>query len=90
MTMMMSLLGKKIEQIACSAPAFRRFIGRKAIVIQEKTDEKGAVHILTDDGIWCPIGLIRIAPSICEDCFQEILSMVVHRCPAKTEPFTHR
>lgn len=53
-------LGLKVEQVRCAAPEFERFVGRRGIVTDAIVDEKGTVHVQTDDGVWCPFYLLAV------------------------------
>lgn len=53
-------IGKRIEQVRCEAPEFQKFVGRKGTVDDVITDEKGQVHLKTEDGVWCPARLVSV------------------------------
>ncbi len=46
--------------VRCEAPEFQKFVGRKGTVEEAITDEKGQVHVKTDDGVWCPARLVAV------------------------------
>jgi hypothetical protein len=52
-------VGRRIEQVRCEAPEFQKFVGRRGTVKDVITDEKGQVHLQTEeDGVWCPARLV--------------------------------
>ncbi len=53
-------IGLRVEQVRCSSPEYQKFVGRKATVVDAFTDEKGTIHIETDDGVWCPFFLLAV------------------------------
>ena len=55
---MVDWIGKRVEQVKASEIAFQFHVGRVATVVESFTDEKDQIHIKTDDGIWCPAGLV--------------------------------
>jgi hypothetical protein len=54
-------VGARIEQVRCEAPEYRKFVGRKGTVSEAFLDEKGQVHVKTEeDGVWCPARLVAV------------------------------
>jgi len=53
-----SFIGLQVEQVRCEDPIYQSYVGRKGLVVDAFTDEKGQVHVRTDDGIWCPARLV--------------------------------
>lgn len=51
-------LGKTVKQVRDIAPAGLSLCGRVSVVIDVMFDEKGACHIQTEDGYWCPANLL--------------------------------
>lgn len=54
-----AFVGMRVEQVRCEAPEYQKFVGRKGTVSEAFTDEKGQVHVKTEeDGVWCPARLV--------------------------------
>ena len=53
-----SFIGLRIEQVRCCSPEYAYLVGRKGTVEEAFTDEKGNIHVRTEDGVWCPVSLI--------------------------------
>ena len=52
-------VGMRIEQVRCESPEYAHFVGRKGTVSEAFLDEKGQVHVKTEeDGVWCPARLV--------------------------------
>lgn len=58
--MSIELVGKTIRQVRVADNEYAKFLGRIATVVEAMKDEKGNVHVHTDDGVWCPISLIEV------------------------------
>lgn len=56
-------VGLRVEQVRCVAPEFQRFVGRRGITTDAIIDEKGTIHVQTDDGVWCPFSLLAVEAS---------------------------
>jgi hypothetical protein len=55
-----SFVGLTVEQVRCAAPDYQHMIGRQGRVLEAFTDEKGQIHLMTDDGVWCPLRLCSV------------------------------
>lgn len=56
------ILGRNIKQIATNMPGSgNHLIGRVSVVHGTMFDEKGVLHINTEDGYWCPAHLMQLA-----------------------------
>lgn len=55
-----SFVGLRVEQVRATLPECQKFVGRKGTVEEAFTDEKGNIHVKTDDGVWCPVSLIAV------------------------------
>ncbi len=53
-------IGKRVKQTAVSDPEYARNIGRESTVLEAFVDEKGHMHVRTEDGMWCPVSLLSI------------------------------
>ncbi len=51
-------VGKQVEQVRAEAPEYQKHVGRKGTVEEAFEDEKGQIHVKTDDGMWCPVRLL--------------------------------
>lgn len=53
------LVGAVVKQVRCEAPEYQRFVGRVSKVVETFVDEKGNLHVHTEDGVWCPARLVE-------------------------------
>jgi hypothetical protein len=53
-------LGARIEQVRAEAPEYLKYVGRRGVVKDALVDEKGQVHVQTEDGMWCPARLVSV------------------------------
>lgn len=53
-------VGKRIEQVRAEAPEWQKHVGRQGVVDAEFVDEKGQIHVRTEDGMWCPARLVSV------------------------------
>jgi membrane protein implicated in regulation of membrane protease activity len=57
---MSRLIGRRVRQTSATLPACQKFVGREATVQDAFEDEKGAVQVQTNDGVWCPLALLAL------------------------------
>lgn len=50
-------IGVKIRQVSCDVPSFEALVGRESVVNDAFMDEKGQIHLRTEDDVWCPARL---------------------------------
>jgi hypothetical protein len=55
-----TLMGRRVRQTSTNLPECQKFVGREATVQNAFEDEKGAVHVHTNDGVWCPLALLTL------------------------------
>jgi RNase P/RNase MRP subunit p29 len=53
-------VGLKVEQVRYEHPEYASCVGRTGTVVDSTVDEKGQVHLLTDDNMWCPLRLMSV------------------------------
>lgn len=60
--------GLTVKQVRYEVPEGRKFVGRVAVVREACDDEKGEIHVYTNDDIWCPARLMEVVDSSTELC----------------------
>lgn len=53
------LVGALVKQVRVDNPEYQRFVGRQSKVVETFLDEKGNLHVHTEDGVWCPARLVE-------------------------------
>jgi hypothetical protein len=56
-----ALIGRRVRQTSATVPECQKFVGREATVQSAFEDEKGALQVQTNDGVWCPLALLTLA-----------------------------
>ena len=60
--------GRTVKQVRCEMPEARKFVGRVVRVVEAISDEKGDIHLLTNDDIWCPARLMEVVEPTSDLC----------------------
>ena len=55
-----AFIGVTIEQVRCENRDYQHLVGRKGVVKDAIVDEKGQIHLETEDGMWCPLRLCSV------------------------------
>jgi len=61
-----TLNGRRVRQTSATLPDCQKFVGREATVQDAFEDEKGAVQVQTNDGVWCPLALLMLVDDSCK------------------------
>jgi hypothetical protein len=53
------MVGTLVKQVRCDSPEYQHFVGRQSRVTEAFVDEKGNLHVHTEDNVWCPARLVE-------------------------------
>jgi hypothetical protein len=74
-------IGRTVRQTKATLPETQHYVGRVSVVDEAFFDEKGALHLHTKDGVWCPCSLVEI---VGPKTFDELMAAVLEILPEAT------